>query len=35
MPMRDWVIIVAPLAVIMYFLLYPSDFTALIAWLIR
>ena len=30
-----WVIILAPFAIIFYFLLYPSDFTALIAWLIR
>jgi hypothetical protein len=34
MPMRDWVLIVAPLAVVMYFLVFPSHFTALIAWLI-
>jgi hypothetical protein len=33
--MRDWVIIVAPLALLMYFLLIPSHFTALLAWLIR
>lgn len=34
MPMRDWVLILAPLAVVMYFLLFPSHFTALIKWLV-
>ena len=34
-PMRDWMLILAPFAIIFYFLLYPSDFNALIAWLIR
>jgi hypothetical protein len=29
------VLILAPFAIIFYFLLYPSDFNALIAWLIR
>ena len=33
--MRDWVLILAPFAIIFYFLLYPSDFNALIGWLIR
>jgi hypothetical protein len=35
MHMRDWLLILAPLAVLMYFLLIPSHFTALIAWLVR
>lgn len=34
MPMRDWVLTLAPLAVVMYFLLLPSHFTALIKWLV-
>jgi hypothetical protein len=33
--MRDWVLILAPFAIIFYFLLYPGDLNALIAWLIR
>ena len=33
--MPDWVLIVAPLAVVMYFLIFPSHFTALIDWLVR
>ena len=33
--MRDWLLILAPFAIIFYFLLYPSDFNTLIAWLIR
>jgi hypothetical protein len=33
--MRDWVLILAPFAIIFYFLLYPRDFNALIGWLIR
>jgi hypothetical protein len=35
LPMRDWLLILAPFAIVAYFLLYPSDFNALIAWLIR
>jgi hypothetical protein len=33
--MRDWIIILAPLAAIIYFLVFPSDFTAMIAWFAR
>lgn len=32
--MREWVIMLAPLAVLMYFLLFPSHFTALVEWLV-
>jgi hypothetical protein len=33
--MRDWMLILIPFAIIVYFLLYPGDFNALIAWLVR
>jgi hypothetical protein len=34
--MRDWMLILVPFAIIIvYFLLYPGDFNALIAWLVR
>ena len=29
--MRDWMLILVPFAIIVYFLLYPGDFNALIA----
>jgi hypothetical protein len=34
-PMRDWLLILAPIAAIVYFLTYPSEFTALMNWFTR
>ena len=34
-PMRDWLLILAPIAAIGYFLTYPSEFTALMNWFAR
>jgi hypothetical protein len=34
-PMRDWILILAPIAAIVYFLTYPSEFTALMNWFAR
>ena len=33
--MQDWLLVVAPIALITYFLEYPSQMTALINWLER
>ena len=33
--MRDWILILAPIAAIVYFLIYPSEFTALMNWFAR
>ena len=33
LPMRDWIIILAPLAATIYFLVYPDQFKELLAWL--
>ena len=32
-PMREWLLVLAPIAAIVYFLTYPSEFTALMNWL--
>jgi hypothetical protein len=33
--MREWNLVMAPVAVILYFIVYPAQFSALIAWAIR
>jgi hypothetical protein len=33
--MRDWLLIAAPIAVVVYFMAYPRQFTAFTAWLAR
>jgi hypothetical protein len=30
--MRDWILILAPGAIVIYFLIYPDKLAALIAW---
>jgi hypothetical protein len=30
--MRDWLLTLTPIALIIYFLLYPDQFTAFISW---
>ncbi len=30
--MRDWLLILMPFGVIVYFLLYPREFTRLVSW---
>jgi hypothetical protein len=31
--MRDWVFMVAPVGAVIYFLLYPDQFSAFLGWL--
>jgi hypothetical protein len=33
--MRDFILLVAPVAVIIYFVIYPAQFAAFLAWLSR
>ena len=33
--MRDWLLILAPIAVVAYFLVYPGQFTLFLRWLAR
>jgi hypothetical protein len=33
--MRDWLLMLAPIAAIVYFLTHPSEFTALMNWFAR
>ncbi len=30
--MRDWLLLLAPIVVIVYFLVYPDQFSAFMAW---
>jgi hypothetical protein len=30
--MRDWLLVLAPIALVFYFLLYPNQFHAFVAW---
>ena len=30
--MRDWILILLPVAVVVYFLVYPDAFSAVVAW---
>lgn len=30
--MRDWLLLLAPIALILYFLVYPDQFSAFMAW---
>jgi len=30
--MRDFILLLAPLAIVIYFVVYPSQFTAFLAW---
>ena len=30
--MRDWVLIVTPVVIVAYFLVYPDQFNAFVAW---
>jgi hypothetical protein len=31
-PMRDWLLLLAPIALIVYFLAYPDQFSAFVSW---
>jgi hypothetical protein len=31
-PMRDWLLILVPIAAVTYFLAYPNEFRAFMAW---
>ena len=31
--MRDWLLVIGPLGLVVFFLIYPGAFTALVAWL--
>jgi len=30
--MRDWILVLIPVAIIVYFIVYPDQFSALMAW---
>jgi hypothetical protein len=33
--MRDWVLVLGPVGLVVYFIAYPAQFTALMEWLER
>jgi hypothetical protein len=32
-PMREWLLMLVPVALIIYFVVYPNEFSALLTWL--